>query len=415
MGRGDSIFREYFPRFYRNADVEFHQGTRLSLEEYFDCLGAIASSFLDRTPDKVRSDGSQCGLFNSRTFAQRFPKIEDNALRYIELESQTPEQLRNALWGNATPNSEVDAGPFDYKPLRSHPILRVSGDRAIVMDPVFLSERILVGPLFHLLGGNSDAGRQNELFGAFGKAFEAYSCDLLRAMFPSSDNSLSDRLACNVKGRNEKGEEIEIADAWVEYPEQICIFEMKAAWVPERTILTDNSGDYLDILRVKYGARRVADGERPKGVAQLARNLRNLASKVWKASGVAIQPNQCVLPILLVHDELLDAPVHGAFLANEFHDCLKPDVVLPTGAMKCGSIVIKPLIIMTIEDQENLSTSIEHFSLADLLRDYSDTHKDRMVSLHNFICSSKRYQLRHSRQVAAKALEVLNRVQERFV
>ena len=47
-----------------------------------------------------------------------------------------------------------------------------------------------------------------------------------------------------------------------------------------------------------------------------------------------------------------------------------------------------PLTVMTIQDLENLETSIGNFSLANLLADYSRECPDRMRSLHNFIALS---------------------------
>ena len=41
-------------------------------------------------------------------------------------------------------------------------------------------------------------------------------------------------------------------------------------------------------------------------------------------------------PVLLVHDPLLDAPVHGKFLAAEFADALAPEEIGSIGMMRKG-------------------------------------------------------------------------------
>ncbi len=117
-------------------------------------------------------------------------------------------------------------------------------------------------------------------------------------------------------------------------------------------------------------------------------------------------------PVLLVHDPLLDAPGHGNILADEFATALDPDEMGRTGEMRKGHFWVAPLIIMTIEDLECLETSIEHFSLHNLLRDYSADCSDRMASLHNYLAISKyRTKVYHSRSMASNTLEVLEQSQ----
>jgi hypothetical protein len=113
-------------------------------------------------------------------------------------------------------------------------------------------------------------------------------------------------------------------------------------------------------------------------VGQLARAITKLASGEWAPITEDFTRVKQLSPVLLVHDPLLDAPVHGKFLAAEFAVALAPEEVERTGRMRKGRFWVVPLIVMTIDDLEALETSIEHFSLHDLLRDYSAACSDRV-------------------------------------
>ena len=93
--------------------------------------------------------------------------------------------------------------------VRRRTILVGSNGRATVVDPVFLAEKACVGPLFHV--------GENRAFDAFGMAVERYGQELLRNMYPLSGAvQLYDRLRCPLEGIDEKGEGLELADAFLD-------------------------------------------------------------------------------------------------------------------------------------------------------------------------------------------------------
>jgi hypothetical protein len=87
-------------------------------------------------------------------------------------------------------------------------------------------------------------------------------------------------------------------------------------------------------------------------------------------------------PVLLVHDTRLNAPAYGTFLDAEFRALL--------GTVPFDKRVM-PLTVMTIADLENLESSVDHFSMRQLLTDYAAAHPDGLVSLHNFMACDPRY------------------------
>lgn len=167
--------------------------------------------------------------------------------------------------------------------------------------------------------------------------------------------------------------------------DEIALVEAKAVWVRDDTVLTADPTQYLAQLRRKYGAEpdEDGDGKPKKGIAQLARSIGRIAAGTWIANDDSLFSARGIYPVLLVHDTLLSAPVHGHFLAKEFERFLQPDESFASGYMRKGRFHVSPLALMTIDDLELLETSVEEFALIDLLRDYSAQCPDRFVSLHN--------------------------------
>jgi hypothetical protein len=408
LGRGWAFFSEYFPRNYEAFEGEFEAATGISVKDYYICLCGIITSFMNPK--------NNSGIFDSTKLGNATPYAEVLA-RYLTLESQSIDAIRDSLWsqGEKDINDFDGAPPYDYRPLREKPIIRAKDGRAIIIDPVFYSEKASVGPLFHLLSETCSREKANKVFGAFGNAFEKYSCDILRRMFPDTGDVFCKRLECNLRIMTDSLSQSEIEiDACLDDVVEIVIFEMKAVWLREDEILVDEYEHFLEHLRKKYGVTCGGDRDRKvKGVGQLARIISVLASEQFPNYNDKLSEAQLVYPVLVVHDPFLGAPVYGHFLSSEFKLSLDPDVEYASGETIKGRFRVAPLIIMTVEDLEILETSIEHFSLRDLFQDYSIDCSDRLTSLHNFIVfSNYGKKIFHSRSVASKALEILKEAQE---
>jgi hypothetical protein len=292
---------------------------------------------------------------------------------YFERESQTPEKLGAALWD--------DFAGRGYRDLRERPILALADGRAAILDPTFFGEKIAIGPLFHLLA-RARGGKANEIFGAFGLAFEDYANGILRRMYPYRAG-LASRLRCSITGRDREGRDFEM-DAVLNDVRQVVVFEEKAAWLKDEVVLGDID-QWIEQIRSRYGIATASVGgkqERSKGVAQLAQLVR----RILDANCGAVQPDfaaaEVVHPVLLVHDTGLNAPAYGTFLDAEFRSLL--------GSVPLGKRVM-PLTVMTIADLESLESSVEEFSMRQLLEDYAAAQPEALVSLHNFIAVDPRY------------------------
>lgn len=414
LARGVSMYRESFQLGYKDADGEFVAATDLTLDQYMACLCAIVVHFARVNPE---SAGKNPGGFRLETIKASLPNDMATAMdRYIKLESQTPDELRNALWQPERTSVELDGTePFDHTPLRERPILRTADGRAIILDQVYFSEKTSVGPLFALVKAVARAGkgnRVNTVFAAFGVAFEIYVNGLLRAMYPSPPPPLLDRLICNPHSRTAHGDDVEVADALLLDAAEAVLFEAKGAFVREDAAQADSIDAYLNELRKKYGVSVGGSRDRRvKGAGQLARAIRSLATKELTLAAAAPdwERVRCVYPVLVVYDTSLSSPGHAEFFEEEFAQALEPEDRSHSGYMRKGPLMVAPLTVMTVADLEGLESSVQNFRLLDLLRDYANaTRAGVRMSLHDFMASTQgRYRFIYSKELADRACKVL--------
>jgi hypothetical protein len=188
---------------------------------------------------------------------------------------------------------------------------------------------------------------------------------------------LHQRLRCNVRGANASGKEFEV-DAILNDVVTAVVFEIKANWIREETVIARDPEAFLNEIRKKYGY--VADGgERGKGVAQLARSVGALMRRQWQGPDQEYAQVTSSYPILLVFDARMAAPGVGRFLEKEFRALLG---TVPSG------FFVHPLIILTVADLEHLISGVESLSLEAFLRAYSMADPERLSSVHNFIATS---------------------------
>ena len=381
LGRGWLLFSEYLPREMPDFAEHFEAATGLTLKQYLICVAALTSyTFADR------SDGPLFRTTNvgaATAYSAIFP-------RYLELESLTPEDLARAA--PALPAT-------GFRALRERPILSTPAGLSVVLDPTIYGETLTLGALFHLVA--KDQRRANELFGYFGLAFERYATDILRRMYPLGSGLLARRLLTNIEGCNTSGAGFEI-DAALNDVTEVVIFEMKAAWLREDSLLDATGAEFIQQLRRKYGVvpAEGPDRERPKGTAQLAKIVGAIARREWTGFSGEFARAEKIYPVLVVYDERLGIPGSGKFLDDEFQSLL--------GSVPQG-VNVAPLTIMTVGDLENLETSTASFAMRDLLRDYTGECPDRMRSLHQFMATSSYAPLLKPSQRVRDASEELMR------
>ena len=407
LGRGWALFSEYFNRHFPTFEDDFWEGYGISIEQYYICLAALLTNYFNPYVEKMGS-----GIFNTNTLG--FGTPYDKILKiFISKESQTADEIKASLWENVVEeiNETEEIPPYDFRSLREKPIFRAKDGRAIILEPLFFCEKATIGPIFHILKLNRHKKKGNEIFGAFGNAFEDYTCDTLKRMFPDNSDQTPKRLECNLEIKTSLSKDVLEIDALINDVIQVVLFEIKAVLIREDVILTDDYEDYLSHLREKYSLSELCDHRiSVKGIGQIARIVSEISSEAQISLAPHFEKTKIIFPVLLVHDPLLVAPVYGKFFADEFKIILNPDSITMNGDFLKNHMRIKPLILMTIDDLENLENSIEHFGFKELLEDYSSSCGDRLVSLHNFISSSDySKKIYHNKWLAGKAMEILDR------
>lgn len=356
IGRGIGLFTKYMPACHPRFEEEFEAATGLPLRQYLGCATVLML--------KTMQHNKEDPLFGVDTYAGA-TTYRDIFPRFFDLVSLPADRLAEAVWGNF----EAEG----YARLRERPVMMTADGRGIVLDPTFFAERVSVGPLFHATKGR-ERSESLKLFAAFGDAFERYATEALRRMYPHRPG-LVDRVALAMQGAAADGRKFEIDASLFDYP-RAAVFELKASFLLDKALDAEDTETLPREIRKKYGK---AEGERDKGVAQLARSIGAIARGEWLGDHGQFADITTLYPVLLVHDNRLDTPLFGHFLEQEFRSLL-------------GKISrerhVAPLTVMTIHDLENLERSIEGFSLLGLLADYARECPDRLRSLHNYITSS---------------------------
>lgn len=335
VARGWLLFSRYVPKYLPGFADIFERSTSLVLRQYFICAFALTE----------------------RTFSDHPPEKRIFATQYVPDDTRIGAMFEKFLLS-----------------LRQRPVLSFSGNRSIIFDPTFYLDNLTTSPLFHV---KSAGVSMQTVSAAFGNAFEDYVADLLLQRFPSGNGMLYQRLRCQVEGTNTSGEVFKV-DAVLNDVIAAVVFEIKANWIREDTILDKDPEVFLNEIRKKYGYVQDSE-ERAKGVAQLARSIGALMRREWSGPDQEYAQVVSVYPVLLVFDIRMAAPGIGRFLEKEFRNLL--------GSVPAGFFV-HPLIILTISDLEHLVSGVESLSLQEVLRAYSSADPERVSSVHNFIATS---------------------------
>lgn len=388
VGRGRKLFLEYLPKHYPDLDRDFQTATGLSLLEYMTAAGALVGMHLQLGKTMIMTDATTLGHDTEYSAVYR---------AYQDLQIWKTDDLRARWWpANRVPGTLDEIPGLSLRPLRDKPMIALSDGRGAIPDSILLADSVTAGPLFHLLG----VRKENEVFGAFGDAFEEYAGDTLSQMFPSGAG-LHQILYRKALCQDVDGQEFEI-DACLDYVDQLVLLEAKAVFIPDKSVVECDEAQFRAVLKEKY-----LYGERPVGVGQLARAIRSLSSGAWQGPGTDCA-FQLVYPVLVVHDRLLQEPMASSYFAELLVQELAASRVPCSWQWEIDSLRFAPLTIMTLDDLENLENS-RGIDILDLLHSYSADVPKRNGSLHDYVATTERFreELRISQTLANAAREFL--------
>jgi|GEM_PF-5538910 len=366
IGRGWGIFSKHLPRVMPNFLTEVEHSIGLTIQEYFSCLAVFLCQFV--LPKKDDS------IFDFRNFAKE-NRAHEKLRQFLKLHSISIEDIRKDL-REVAPDV---VGEVLLEHLRNCPILSVADGRAIIADPVSLSNLGPVGFLFRLPKELRPAG-----FCAFGKAIEGYCHEILRKMFVVISESSFGRIELNYSGIDVDGREFEI-DAIIDDPEDVSIMEIKTAFIPEERIAVSNPEKLLQALRERYSCK--APGKLA-GVGQLAFTAQRICEMKIRRPQHGFRKPKRIIPILVVSDELLSSPGIGEFLAKEFigHIGVQPT---KDGRVNYQGVQIFLPLIMTVYDLENLERTIEKHEFRNIVVGYCIECPTRFETFHDYLASDK--------------------------
>jgi hypothetical protein len=371
IGRGWLLFSKYLPKYYPAFEAEFLASTKMTFEQYFTCVTGLMTyvslgTDVQARPLNVNTVGG------ATSYRDVFPD-------YLGLDTQTPEQFAKASNGSRA--------KFE-KALWQRPIIVFPDGVSIVADPICFSAKLSIGPLFFLLRGHPE--RQETLFSAFGYAFEEYVNSILGRMFHNTH--------FNLKKWVGKDTDFEV-DALAREDAAALVFESKAKFLREEMISGNDYANFLEHLRESYVDPRNA-------VWQLANITSAISSRTWRELPEEFEDSRVIFPIVVTHDIRMDSPGTRLFFDREMKRLLD---------RRTSSSLIRPLVVLTIKDLEQLEGSIssKEFSFVDFLQDYiEEVSKDPLCSLHNFIAYTKYNNfLRPGATVARTSFKVLDRAQ----
>jgi hypothetical protein len=378
MARGKFLFEDHVPMRLPTFLVDFQIATGLTLEEYITCAGMLMMKVFANPID---------GYFFRSTYANQ-TTFDAKFQKFLKSSAQNAANLALGLW--------QDFDSIGFKAVRERPILLTSSGQCIVLDPTFFIDYFIVSPLFKILGRSRSA---NEVFGAFGRAFEDYAVSILKRIYPERP-LLVKRLYADVPHRS-VNPAFQV-DALVNDGDELVIMEMKASFIREDSLRSLDPEVFLKELRKRYA---VTDdpNDREVGVAQLAKCIRAIITDRWDGAEIDQSQIKRIFPVLVVHDERLGSPGVGVFL-NRIFDELLGDV---------GTRVqVEPLTIMTIHDLENMESS-ETFDMRELLTTYIARSDRGMISMHNFMATDPDFKgrVRPSETLMRKSSEFLDQMQ----
>jgi hypothetical protein len=283
-------------------------------------------------------------------------------------------------------SSAIDSGAtFNFRVMRSRPILRVSQSRAIIIDHRLYFNSIAAGPLFIV----SSETRDRAAFKDYGEACHKYALKLLEATDARLDKLLKVKYLLSEPPARSAESACTLGDIIFGDDKIVALVEAKGVWLNDADLDEASGADFWQLIRNKYGASVNPSTSRPvrKGVAQLADSIKNLSSGavVPVRESQVVTSVETVLPILLVQDSLVATSLFSHFLALDFVQMFDLAELPKTGQFMYEDLIIHTPIILSLRDLELLEGVVLDVPLVKLLEEFSSQVTDRADSLSIFL------------------------------
>ena len=125
-------------------------------------------------------------------------------------------------------------------------------------------------------------------------------------------------------------------------------------------------------------------------------------SKANKFSGLTR-----IYPVLVVHDRAIDDPFALHYLCMCFQREFGINNASVIAEFRYRTVIVKNVIIVSIDDLEALEAAIGELSFLEILSDFSNEYPDRLATFHNYLTGS-RYNLRPNTRLNLIAAKIVD-------
>jgi hypothetical protein len=352
LGRSAIFLREELFSATPELKSRFERSCGLSLDAWLGCV--LLSKRLttgDLAPDPI-VDLAGFGVIDQPrpgTFGAQTLEVMNH---FLSRESQDADELRAGLLSRLPDQTISEATPFDTTPLRMRPFIRGASGQIILCDRNFLDDKLWLGPVFQLL---ADGFNAKFLFGQFGEAVERYVRQLIGSLVKRAGPGRYDAVYYNPRANPGR---VEITDVCLRCGETLVMIECKSAWLPQRFQWEHGEGAYKEAIQSRFAQA----GEGSKGVGQLARSVVGLADGSLVPHDAALTERITrVLPIVLVQEQTVAAPMFPQFLAEEFESFVrtacKEAPAEKDGWLNIGNLRTSRPTTITLSDLEALEST----------------------------------------------------------
>lgn len=379
FGRGWELFHSQMCTALPEFDTWFTNTTGLTLKQHYAVTVLLNAKFQEAVRSMPDGEPDNIGVFDIRTVSQE-TQIQEQVDQYLKITARSVNELATAVWPSGQPKSDPFNAPPDYPflGLRTHPLLRSTDDRCIILDPIFFRDLALSGVLFKL----PTAQRQVALE-KFGKAFEGYCQAILSRMFPTVPG-LVQQLFTNID-IVERGNRVGELDACLVQTSGTLVFESKAAWLRDDML---NQGAELAFLA--HLDERYADEK--KGTGQLASVLRHLSKLPRAEWPECLRDTQIFFPVIISYSHM--GYSFAEHLLSQFESQLGvrggrwhpyPELI------GVSAFKVAPLCVLSISELEILEEVAKNAELGRVFVEYALSDVSKRGTIDEFLSKHQDY------------------------
>jgi hypothetical protein len=344
----DSLFRAVSRGSPNNPYDAFRRGTGLTLETYRKLCVSIYSAYVDAEFASALGFEKNIDIYSSAV------AIDTSSLTSLGIEQRDADKFLaiNSHEIREMPEGDVSSNNYNFITFRAKPFVKTAGGRYLLVDPGFLLDKLHTGPLFELVRV-SEPKERNAIFSLWGKpVFEDYVEWVLSNNLNQEMQSLVVSPRFLVNNENE-----EICDFALHSNDGVVLIECKGCQ------LKGDALESLDPNKLNSEIERKLRGTEStnQGATQLANSINRLysAKSPPETRHGALKAAKIVYPVLMVRDEIGDAPQINSILNDAFEHKLKRELLITN---------VQPLICLSSGTLNGISAFLGKRTLASLLR-----------------------------------------------